>query len=46
MGALPDSNLQRAVLSPVYNLSGIYMGEETDSLPRGIYIQAGKKMLK
>ena len=46
LGAVQDSNLQKAASSPVFNLSGIYLGEETDSLPRGIYIQGGKKIVK
>ena len=46
VGAVQDSILQKTASSPVYSLSGIYLGEETDSLPRGIYIQGGKKIVK
>ena len=30
----------------VYNLSGMYVGEELKSQPRGIYLQDGKKTAK
>ena len=46
VGAVQESYLPKAAFSPVFNLSGMYLGEETDSLPRGIYIQAGRKMVK
>ncbi len=31
---------------PIYNLQGVYLGNELDPLPNGIYIRGGRKVLK
>lgn len=33
------------VTDPVYTITGIYVGENTDNLPEGIYLQKGKKII-
>lgn len=30
----------------VYTLDGVYLGTNVESLPRGVYIAGGKKMIK
>ena len=33
-------------LTPVYNIGGMYVGQATDTLPHGVYIQSGRKIVK
>ncbi len=32
--------------APIYNLQGVCLGTDWDSLPAGLYIRSGKKLLK
>lgn len=43
--AISDIKEERATRTGVYNLQGIYLGEEVDNLPKGFYIVNGKKMI-
>jgi hypothetical protein len=46
VGSVQESYLPKGTTSSVYSVGGLYLGEETDSLPHGIYIQSGKKAVK
>lgn len=35
-----------AANAPIYNLQGVYVGTDWESLPAGLYIRSGKKLLK
>jgi len=43
--ALPETQGERVVRPGVYNLQGMYLGENPDNLPKGCYIVNGKKMI-
>ena len=42
---LSETMEERPVRKGVYNLQGIYLGEETEGLPKGFYIVNGKKTI-
>lgn len=42
----PNFNITNVSNTDVYNLQGIKMGNSLDGLPKGIYIQNGKKIIK
>ncbi len=41
--AVVPSSMDKVVKTRVYNISGLYVGESLDNLPKGIYIVNGKK---
>ncbi len=47
----PSSGIDNITTKPthkqgIYNLDGVYLGNDFDALPKGIYIKDGKKVLK
>ncbi len=41
-----DSLKEQAAAAGIYNLTGVYCGDNLDALPAGIYIVGGKKILR
>ena len=44
VGTVHDS--YDATLAPVHSVGGMYVGQATDPLPHGVYIQSGRKIVK
>ena len=42
---LEDTQATRVIKKGVYNLQGLYLGENTDNLPKGFYIVNGIKTI-
>ncbi len=45
-GGVEEIGLSGIESAPIYNLQGVCLGTDWDSLPAGLYIRSGKKLLK